>query len=192
MKQTLKDQLLKFFPVPEELWQELEPVLLERDFPRGATILQPGQVADRLYFVLKGAFRSYLLREGEDITDYFFFEHSLATDFASYYAQQPAVFYLEALENSATLQIKRADFLNLTQKHPFFETVARVIAETAFVEIEERMRLLHHENLETRYRWMMQKFPQVFQRVPQYHIASYLGVKPESLSRIKKTIGKGL
>ena len=78
-------------------------------------------------------------------------------------------------------------FLTLFQQYPLFETMGRVMAETAFVEIEERMRLLHHENLETRFRWMMNKFPNVFQRVPQYQIASYLGVKPESLSRIKKT-----
>ncbi|MEM9674932.1 MAG: hypothetical protein ACFB15_02595 [Cyclobacteriaceae bacterium] len=93
------------------------------------------------------------------------------------------------MEDSQVVQIRRNDLLSLAQQDQLFETFGRVQAEMAFVEIEERMRLLHHESLEARFRWMIRKFPQVFQRVPQYYIASYLGVKPESLSRIKKTIG---
>lgn len=189
MIESLYKQLLQFSSISEGDWNALKVILTEKTILPKTQIIKPGQIADTLYFVAEGAFRSYLLREGEDITDYFFFENSLATDYASYYGQKPAVFYLEAIEPSAVVQIKRKDFLALSRTHPFFETMGRVIAEMAFIEIEERMRLLHHEDLQTRFRWMMNKFPQVFQRVPQYHIASYLGVKPESLSRIKKVVG---
>lgn len=190
MTERFLKQLQQFFPpLSAEQRQDLEAILAERTIAPNTILIRPGQLADRMYFVAEGALRSYLLREGEDITDYFFFENSFATDYASLYGQKPAVFYLQALENCSIIQFRRNDFLALSIKHPVFETIARVTAERAFVEIEERMRLLHHENLETRYRWMMSRFPQVFQRAPQYQIASYLGVKPESLSRIKKTVG---
>ena len=188
MKKLLKNRLQALFSLSEEQWNALETGLLERTFPPKTVLIRPGQVADQMYFILSGSVRSYLIRDGNDITDYFFFENSFATDYASYYSQRPAVFYLETMETCTTIQLKREQFLTLSRQYPLFETIGRVMAETAFVEIEERMRLLHHENLETRFRWMMNKFPNVFQRVPQYHIASYLGVKPESLSRIKKTI----
>lgn len=190
--ELFRQYLSRLFPLATDQWHNLSAVLVARTLPVRHLAVVPGQIADRLYFVMQGGFRSYLLRDGEDITDYFFFEYSFATDFVSYHGQKPAVFYLECLEGCSVVQIKRRDFLALSHRHSILETMGRVMAGQAFVEIEERMRLLHHKNLETRFRWIMDKFPQVFQRVPQYHSASYLGVKPESLSRLKKQIGKNL
>jgi CRP-like cAMP-binding protein len=192
MKERFYSFLANFSVLTGEQKQLLDAVLIEKAIPKKTIVIEEGAVADSFYFLVEGAFRSYLLKDGEDVTDYFFFENSFASDYASLYAQKPSVFYLEALENSQVVQIRRKDLLALAQQDQLFAAFGRVQAEMAFVEIEERMRLLHHESLETRFRWMMNKFPQVFQRVPQYHIASYLGVKPESLSRIKKTIGTSI
>lgn len=189
MTHPLKAFLDGIGAIPTEKWNLLESLLIEKHLPAKTVIYSPGTVADAYYFVVQGAFRSYLLRDGNDITDYFFFEHRFATDYASMYAQQPSLFYLETIEDSHCIQIPWQAFQALMQQDGYWANFGRVYAQMAFVEMEERTRLLHHENLETRFRWMMKQFPEVFQRVPQYHIASYLGVKPESLSRIKRQIG---
>jgi CRP-like cAMP-binding protein len=189
MKAQFFSYLEQFTELSIEQKQLLAPILQPRTHPQQSLLLPEGSVADSYFFVCQGALRSYLLQDGQDITDYFFFENSLASDYASLFAQKPTLFFLETLEPSQLLHIKRDDLLALGQQDPFFHDLNRGIAEGAFVELEERLRLFHLGNLETRYRWMMQQFPQVFQRIPQYHIASYLGVKPESLSRIKRKLG---
>jgi CRP-like cAMP-binding protein len=145
-----------------------------------------------MYYIKNGALRSFFYKYGENISDFFFFENSFASDFASFYSGKPSSFNLECLEDVVALQINREDLLILGEKHPIFERYGRIAAEYAFLLVEERMQLLHTGDLETRFRWMMKNFPAIFMRVPQYQIASYLGVKPESLSRIKSRIGKAL
>ena len=131
-----------------------------------------------------------LSRTGEDITDFFFFENSFATDFASFYGNKPSLLNLACQEDTITSEIKKEDLDNLYRQNINFSEIGRITAEYAFLLIEDRMRLLHTESLETKYQWMMDNFPLVFQRVPQYHIASFLGVKPQSLSRIRAKIDR--
>jgi len=169
-----------------------QSIMKEVSFKKGSVIIKEGQVASNMYYIKNGALRSFFYKYGENISDFFFFENSFASDFASFYSGKPSSFNLECLEDVVALQINREDLLILGEKHPIFERYGRIAAEYAFLLVEERMQLLHTGDLETRFRWMMKNFPAIFMRVPQYQIASYLGVKPESLSRIKSRIGKAL
>ncbi|MEO1451341.1 MAG: Crp/Fnr family transcriptional regulator [Bacteroidota bacterium] len=192
MHETLFSYLEQLVSLSSRQKELLNGILIDRSWPAASMVLEEGAIAQSLLFITRGGMRSYKLRDGEDLTDYFFFETDFATDYASLYSGRPTRFFLETLEPTEALEIRRTDLLALGQEDPFFETFGRLMAEQAFVEIEARLQLFHHENLEVRLRWLLHQFPQLFQRVPQYHIASYLGVKPESLSRIKKMVIRDL
>lgn len=185
----LSDIFVHLKPEESRLFQAL---LKEKTFPKGHILIKEGQIATYMFYITQGVLRSFFYKNGENITDYFFFEEDFASDFASYYSEKASLLNLECLEDTTAFQINRQDLLELSAQYPIFEHFGRVSAEYAFLQVEERMRLLHTEDLETKFRWMMEKFPAIFLRVPQYHIASYLGVKPESLSRIKRKIGNTL
>lgn len=154
-------------------------------------LIPQGTVAQKMFLVEEGYCRSFVEIDGEDITDFFFFEGTFATDFASYCSGKPSLLNLVCGEDCKLMELDKGRLDSLYKTFHSFSEVGRNMAEAAFVQVEERSRLLHTENLEARYTYMIQNFPDVFQRVPQYHIASFLGVKPQSLSRIKaKLSGK--
>lgn len=186
MKDKLITRINQFGSFKEEECNAFSEILREIEFPKKSIVIQPERIASQIYFIVKGGFRSYFIKNGEDVTDYFFFEDSFATDYASLYSGKPSKFYLEAIEYTYAVAYSRNDFLRLSKQYPVFNIFSRIHAERAFVEIEERMKILHHEPLNVKYDYTIDKFPELFQRVPQHQIASYLGVKPESLSRVKK------
>lgn len=163
-------------------------VMTQREVEKGTILIKEGQIAEKMFYLMKGGCRSFFYKDGNDITDFFFVEHEFASDYASFYSGKPSLLNLECFEDSTVFEIKRADLLNLYKMSPKLAEYGRVTAEQAFVQIEVRMRLLHTEDIQTKYNWLLERFPNIIQRVPQYQIASYLGVKPESLSRIKKQL----
>jgi CRP/FNR family transcriptional regulator, anaerobic regulatory protein len=163
-------------------------ILKRSEFSKGSVLIKENEVADKMFAIVKGACRSYFIKNGEEITDFFFFENSFATDYASWCSNKPSTLILECVEDCEVDIIYKKDLENLySLKHSFSE-IGRMMAEYSYLQIEERMRLLHTESLEVKYNWMIQNFPQIFQRVPQHYIATYLGVKPQSLSRVRAKI----
>jgi CRP/FNR family transcriptional regulator, anaerobic regulatory protein len=172
--------------------KDLFDSLLNRSkFQKGTILIKENTVADKMFYIVKGACRSYFIKDGEPITDFFFFENSFATDFASWCSNKPSTLILECIEDCELDSIHKKDLEKLYATNHAFSEIGRIMAEYSYLEIEERMRLLHTESLEIKYYWMIQNFPQIFQRVPQHFIATYLGVKPQSLSRLRaKLSGK--
>lgn len=165
-----------------------QALLKKKEFPQGHILIKEGSIASKHYLIESGYCRSYFIDNGNDITDFFFFENSFATDFASFCSNQPSKLNLVCEEPTKLFEIHKNDLEKLYRTNLHFSEIGRLMAEYSFIQVEERMRLLHTENLEIKYKWMLQKFPTVFQRVPQYHIASFLGAKPQSLSRIRAKI----
>lgn len=186
MKEILLNRINPLGKLTKEEQEAFLRILQEASLKKGDFILKPGRKAEKIYFLIKGGLRSYFIKEGEEITDYFFFENAFATDYVSLYGNKPTLFYLEAIEDTLAITYSRADIFDVAERYPVFQKFLRIHAEMAFLEIEERMRILQNETLEAKYEYTLSKFPKLFQRVPQHQIASYLGVKPESLSRIKR------
>jgi CRP/FNR family transcriptional regulator, anaerobic regulatory protein len=163
-------------------------LLKRQEFSKGTVLIKEGSIADKMFVIVKGACRSYFIKDGEEITDFFFFENSFATDFASLCSGKPSTLILECIEDCVIEIIHKKDLDNLYATSHSFSEIGRIMAEYSYLQIEERMRLLHTESLEIKYNWMLKNFPQIFQRVPQHYIATYLGVKPQSLSRVRAKI----
>ena len=126
--------------------------------------------------------------EGEENTIQFFFGDSWYTDYASFLTGQPTIENMQALEPCEVVQFKKDDLYKLFNQFPVFEKVGRVMAENAFLSLSQLNQMLTNEEPQQRYLNLMKQRPDVVERIPQHYIASYLGVKPESLSRIRKRI----
>lgn len=153
--------------------------------PPKTILLEEGKIADRLYFIRKGCLRLFFYKEGKDITFQFFFEGDFVASFDSLYKQQPSLFSLESIEPTEVLTIKRMDFYNLLEQIPSL----RKDYEEKLIErfhVYQQLFLSHIKNTpQQRYEELLKEHPDIIQRIPQHYIASYLGITPVSLSRIR-------
>ena len=149
-------------------------------------IVQPNFVVKNRNFVLKGAFRAYVVDDnGQDSTIAFAIEDWWITDYNSYILQKPATMFVVALEDSTILEISYEKEQILKQQHHKLETFFRIRAERTAAFMQQRIISNLTQSAEERYENFIQKYPQIVQRLPQYALASYLGMTTEFLSRIR-------
>ena len=149
-------------------------------------IIQPGFVAHHKNYVLKGAFRAYVVDDsGQDHTIQVSIEDWWITDYNSYLYQKPATMFVEALEESVILQIHYDDEARLKNEHHHFETFFRIMAERSMAHMQRRIITNLTKNAEERYKDFELQYPEIVQRMPQYALASYLGMSTEYLSRLR-------
>jgi CRP-like cAMP-binding protein len=164
----------------------LQDVLKVKSYKRGEFILQEGEISQAFYFNLKGFVRLFYLRNGEDKTAYFYPENNFISAYESFVKQEPARLNLQAMEKSQLVEVSIEASRKLLAHSPKFEAVARAAMESELINHQRMVEYLLAENPETRYDLLLEENPDIFQRVPQRYIASYIGIKPESLSRIKR------
>ena len=156
-------------------------------------IVQPNFIVKSRFFVLKGAFRAYVVDDsGQDSTIAFAIEDWWITDYNSYILQKPATMFVVALEDSIILELSYEREQALKKEHHLYETFFRIRAERTAAFMQQRIISNLTQSAEERYDNFISKYPQFVQRMPQYAIASYLGMTTEFLSRIrnKKTSHK--
>ena len=134
--------------------------------PARTLLLEEGQVADTLYYIRKGCLRLFFWNDGKDITFQFFFEGDFVASFDSMYRRQPSLFSLESIEPSELLSVGRDDFYRLIEQSPW-------------------LRRRYEEKLIDRFHSYQQLFLSRIRNTPQHYIASWLGITPVSLSRIR-------
>jgi CRP/FNR family transcriptional regulator, anaerobic regulatory protein len=163
-------------------------ILEVKQFKKKAFLLQHGQVCNKISFINSGYMRLFYEVEGLENTVQFFFAGRWYTDYESFLTGQPTIENLQALENCEVIQFNKTDLYNLYITHPVFERVGRILAENAFLSLSKLNKMLTNEEPQQRYLSLLSQRPEVVKNIPQHYIASYLGIKPESLSRIRKRI----
>jgi CRP/FNR family transcriptional regulator, anaerobic regulatory protein len=153
---------------------------------RNEWLMREGDVCRSVTFVGSGCLRLFHTVDGMEKTIQFFFENNWYTDYLSFLTGQPTIENMQALNACELLQFSRTDLEQLYEQHPVFERLGRVSAEQAFIRLSTRNTMLTSQTPEMRYQQLVRERPDLLQRVPQYHIASFLGIQPESLSRIRK------
>jgi CRP-like cAMP-binding protein len=187
MASELTEFLSRYIPISEELEEALAVSGLIRSFPKGTVLLRQGDRADRAFFVLSGCIRSYALKDGEDRTIDFFIEEEPVMPL-EYGRDESASHFLECVE-ATTLVVSTPDQEErMMAEHPQLKSVCLTMSEIMAAKLQESLARYRISTPEERYRELARKRPALLQRVPQYQIASYLGVKPESLSRIRRRI----
>ena len=190
MSTKLVDYFARFMPLTDAEAKALAEESQLATYAKGTLLLQEGQVAKECYFVLQGCVRQYYLVEGEERTTQFFTEEQWVVSLKSFAQQVPADHYLVCNEET-TLVVGTAEKENqLYRRFPKFEALSRMVLERNLAEQQESTARYLTDNPEQRYLNLLKARPELLQRVPQYQLASYLGVKPESLSRIRKRIAR--
>ncbi|RYY65146.1 MAG: Crp/Fnr family transcriptional regulator [Chitinophagaceae bacterium] len=150
-------------------------------------LLQEGDVCRYEYFVDSGCLRAYTIdAKGAEHVLQFAVEDWWIGDMNSFITQSPARLAIDALEDSEVLCMDKASWDLLFERVPKFERFFRILLQRAFITLQERVVSAMSDDAEERYRQFRERYPQLEQRVPQRQIASYLGITPESLSRIRK------
>ncbi len=160
-----------------------------KEFPKGTMLLKAGGYAKESYLVLKGLIRSFFLKNGEEINTEFFLEYDPVVP-VSYIKQQPSDYFIECLED-CVVSIGRTErteqfLLSYPEFVPLYRKISDDYSTNQLVAADKFRNLSPEEH----YLEIMNVKPELLERVPQYHISSYLGIKPQSLSRIRKRLSK--
>lgn len=166
-------------------WEKFRHLFNRQEISAKTVLLREGQISKTAYFIEKGCLRSWFNNNGKDITFQFFFEGQGVSSFESFKTNQPSLFTIESIEPSTVLSISKKDFQFILDSSPEIKN-----------EIEEQIshRVIHYQQLflsrikdkpEKRYKELLKQHPEIAQRIPQHYIASYLGITPVSLSRIR-------
>ena len=176
-----------YFPLTREEDDALGQRTTERTIKRRGFLLQAGEVCQHVNFVVAGCFKLYAVDQGgKEHNLQFAVENEWVTDLASFYAQQPSGVYIEALEPSVVLQIKHADLLDLYIQYHRIDRNFRILVERKYIELQNRVLQSISASTEERYQAFLVQYPQVASRLANTQIASYLGITPEFLSKIRK------
>jgi len=188
MYDAICEFLNQFVDFSDEQLNEFKETLEVKHLEKGEILLSEGQVCDYVAFINKGAFRLYSLRDGQEFSTEFFFENMFFGDYVSFLTDEKAKESIQAIEDSTILILKRKDLYHFYETMNNFVNFGRLIAEHQFVRMCSKTDDLLLMTYEQRYKKIVKERPEVIQRVPQYMIASYLGITPEALSRIRKRI----
>lgn len=159
-------------------------------FKKGAILLKEGQVSRESYQNLSGLVRKYYIIDGNEVTTNFYEEGTSIASFTSLHQQTPSKHYLECIEDCKLAVLNKEKELELIQKVPQYETLCRTSVEEDLGKQQDSLAAYLISSPEQRYLNLLNENPKLLDRVPLYHLASYIGVKPESLSRIRKRIMK--
>ncbi len=153
--------------------------------PKGTTLVKEGQLSDKTFFIIKGCARAYYLKEGKDISDWFAFEDEFISSINSFFLNVPSPHYIEVLEDSILLEISRNDVEKLSEKYHDFERLTKVIVTKTMLQQQQRIVSMQFYTAEEKYKNLLSIRKDITNRVPLTHIASYIGITLETLSRIR-------
>ncbi|WP_042720607.1 Crp/Fnr family transcriptional regulator [Flavobacterium sp. B17] len=187
MIQPLIDYFKKYLPLNSEEINLLAERVTPRKIKRRQMILHEGFVCKHYTFVEKGCFKMYGIDEkGTEHNLRFAAENDWVADLGSFYSEKPSKLFIEAIEPSTILQIEKQDLLYLFVNSPKFDRNFRVIVEEKFIELQNRLLQNFSSNAEQRYLDFLEQYTELASRLPNTQIASYLGITPEFLSKIRK------
>lgn len=183
---SLLENIRRYVPFSEKEAEQLTSIIRTTNVKKRQFIIQPGFICQYRTYIVKGAFRVYHLDEqGKEHTVSIGIEDWFVTDFYSYITQTPATNYAEALEDAVIFQMKYEDIEPLCKEIHALSEYFRLTTEKAFAYSRKRVVSNISKTAEERYMDYISKYPQIANRVPQYVLASYLGISAEFLSKIR-------
>jgi len=189
--QDYKEQIFRRFPLDDENFEELMDAISFREIAPGTVLLSEGEVATTLFFVVRGCLRTFFIKEdGKEITAQFFVEGQMVASFESATTGKPSRAYIEAIEDSIVGSIPLKTLEDIAGKCTTMrESYSRFLMKR-LVYYMDRCSSFILDNPEKRYLSLLKESPELVTRLPKQYIASYLGITPVSLSRIRSRLKK--
>ncbi len=158
----------------------------KKSFSKGEKLLENGNVCNHLFLIEKGLGRSYFINEkGKDISVWFFSEGKAITSVESFFNRLPSKYDIEALEETIAFVISYNDLQKLFDRFHSFERFGRLLSIHMLSDMAQRLNAIQFQSAKERYAYLNQKHPDIAFRAPLQHIASYLGITQETLSRVR-------
>lgn len=185
--ETIYQFLRTYADIPEQQWTILESLVQENSYKKGDILLRAGEDAQHFHLILDGFMRMYYLdSKGNEYTKTFRDKFDIASPYAEMLQGIASRIYIEALEDSKTISLKYSDFKNLFKQHGCWSTLARKFTEKYYMLKEHREYEFLLLSAKERYDNFCTEYQHIMHKIPQYQIASYLGITPVSLSRLLK------
>ena len=174
-----------YSPISNECQQEFIANSKISTFKKGEIVVREGQFSKEGYLIVQGCSRAYYLKDGKDISDWFTFENQIMASIVSFFSKEPSPHYVEFIEDSTVIEFTKDTVDILTNKyHDFERFISKVVTET-MLGLCERLYTIQFNKAEERYKHLLTIYPDITNRIPLTHIASYLGITLETLSRIR-------
>jgi CRP-like cAMP-binding protein len=183
-------QFFNFFskstPLSNEQIAECSKMIITKFYKKGDFLQKAGDVSRNGYFIVKGAVHSFYLKKNEEKSLRFQFENGMIHELKQRDTLEPSVEYIRAIEDCEVIVLQSEGVNMLFNDSHEWERIGRLFLKEMLIIERERVRELLLDDATTRYKNLLKKNPEIFERVPHYMIASYLGIKAQSLSRIRK------
>ena len=191
-KKTLRKAIADVIPLSDEEWNEIQGNFVPKKIRKGEYLFQKGHVFDNIAFVESGMMVYFKIVDGymEYTTD-IAFPGDWVSDCYSRIRQVPSFMNVKAIEDSELLVLSNEQLEYLYQRLPKFERFGRLITEQALINFIEVSLDLQTQTAKERYLRLIKQHPDYIMKIPQYHLANFLGITPKSLSRIRKEIAEG-
>lgn len=182
---TMIDKLRNTLKIDKENWTKFQDSFVEKEIASKTVLLHEGEISNNIYLIKKGCLREWFNKEGKDITFQFFFEGQPVASIDSFMNQEPSLFTIESIEPTTILSIKKVDFEKLMTTNPEFKNGFQDYIFQRFRIYEQLFLSRIKDTPQERYMDLIKNHPEILKRVPQHYIASFLGITPISLSRIR-------
>jgi CRP-like cAMP-binding protein len=183
----LKSSFDSFFEAPKEAWIDFAEKCQVVSFKKDEVIKSQNSTEKYFYFIISGSIGIFLWKENNFVCLDFAFDGHFCSDYMSLLMKQPTPLQMVTLENSQMLRMTAKDY-DLITKEPIGKVLRLVAAEMSFVGKQQQQIELLTKSAKERYEILLQQFPNIQNRIAQNHIASYLGITPQSLSRIRRSM----
>jgi len=188
-KQVLKSIFLKEINLTDNEFDDIATFFKKKEIKKKEHLIVAGRRTNELAFVISGAVYSYIMNaNGEKTVIRFAFENSMIGDLNSFFTGECSDLNVAALEDTLLLKITFNDLQIITERYPAVEKFLRVLIQNLYIQSQKRLFSTINQDAKERYLLLLKSFPNIAQRAPQSIIASYLGIKVQSLSRIRKRL----
>ncbi len=183
--QQLLNHIKNYSRLSEDAQHALEACFEEVVLAKNEFLVKEGKICRHLYFLQQGALRGFYNLDGKEITHWFGFENDFVTSFHSFITQEPAVENIQLIEGCVLWSIAKETLTGLFNEYHEIERLVRIVQEKYYIRLEERFVNSQFKTAAERYENLLKQSPHILERVSLGHIASYLGISQETLSRIR-------
>ena len=189
MTSELKKFISEYVHLPDDELEFIASQFKTKTIKKNEFLLTEGETCKDLIFVQNGCLRLYYMQEDFEVSVWFALKHSSAIEIYSFISETPTNYFLQAIETTEILYLPKTVLNKLYETHPKLQEMMRKFWEDVILHLLERFTALQRDTAEQRYLDLLNK-PELLQTIPQKYLASFIGVTPTSLSRIKKNIIK--